>query len=1006
MSRPIIVKCPLCKDKVIKGHLQGSGICVRCHEGKARAISDALAEAFVASSNMEEEALSIFLNLERRKQAVIKRKEDAEYKHALAVEENRLLAIHREQASVALARRSLLHYVERRIKNYQTGWLHEDIARRIEKFVEGVERGESPRLILSIGPRLGKALKNKEKILTANRGWITHGELKVGDLVFGSNGKPTEVVAVGQEIYDLDHEIEFQGGQKLTAHAEHEWFIRRISRNREWDIVETKHLVTSARTGKPLLQVFGPPGKRGSQFAFAVPCTPSLIYQESILPMDPYVMGAILGDGCSVDARITHHKDEKEIIREIERKGYVRTSTSYYTAAGSSNTRFGNTGGRHSSRMLREMKSSGIYGNKHIPRVYFASSERQRLELLAGLIDTDGTVCKSTSRVSISTCSDQLRDDYVELIRSLGQRPYVCTTQPCLSTSGIQGKKPTHNVVFQSTRDDIPTVLPRKRIWRTVALPPLGITAIRKVPAQPGKCIQVAAADGMYLVGEGLIPTHNSELASDSGPAWILGHHPDWEVILASYSDELPTKFSRSIREQVRSAEYKEIFPRGPVIKADDAGAGAWRTEQGGGFRAVGVGGAITGFGANVLILDDCIRGEAEARSPVALEKLWQWATSTASSRLMPLSGVIIIAQRWAVMDLIGRFEQRMAEEMAEVISTRKRADDYEEEGDIDEAERHRLEAKELDESMDKWHLVKYSALAVEDEYLTPEGEITRVSAQQTPLPSWRLLRRKGESIHPQRFPRGYYLNKKRLNPTLFSAMYQQEPVSLEDSYFSGGDFRRYEKGKHPKLENCNVFASWDLAVSTATYADFTVGICAAMDCKGDVYILDRIKGRFGDIYEISDLIIDLHVKWKCQQTGIERMMLSMALGPVLKRRMQERKQYINLAEGKEELRAGNQDKKVRARQIQALLKQGKILVPEGESWDEFIAILSSFGFSGHDDDADSMAYLGIMFNRTPPPRDPSSLAERVGKKFRSWIDEMNDEIGLMGHGSDDYMSA
>lgn len=1003
MARPIIVKCPLCREKTVKAHLQASGTCIRCHEGKERSILEAQNHAVLSSAVKEELATTVYLKLERGKQAAIKHKAEREYQLALNEEQNRLRAIHKEQASIALARRSLLHYVERRIKNYKTSWVHEDIARRIERFVEQVEKGENPRLILSVGPRLGKKCSNDTKILTANRGWTTHGDLQPGDFVFGLDGSPTEVVAVGPETNDLEFELEFKNGQKVVAHGEHGWVVRNRD-TKEWETRETQYMVTSKYTGKPLQLTFGTKGKRGSRSMFMVPVSPSIIYQEKKLPMDPYVLGAWLGDGSAHAPVITHHPSETGVIDEIVSRGYDRSYAHHNLKAGSCTTGFGGVDKRGDSRMQHELRAIGVSNNKHIPREYFTASERQRLELLAGVTDADGTVCKSTSRVSISTCSDQLRDDYVELLRGLGQRPYVCTTQPRLSTSGIQGKKPTHNVMFQSTRDDIPTVLPRKRIWRTVPLNPLAVVAIHKVPAQSGKCIQVAAKDGIYLVGESLIPTHNSELASDSGPAWLLGLHPSWDVILASYSDELPTKFSRSIREQIRSQEYRDIFPNGPVIKADDAGAQAWRCVQGGGFRAVGVGGAITGFGANVLILDDCIRGEAEARSPVAMEKLWQWCTSTASSRLMPLSGIILIAQRWVLFDLIGRFEQRMAEEIAEVASLRKQAAAFEEDGDDIEAAKYRLEAQELDDSRDKWDIVKYTALAVEDEYLTTAGDIVRVSAQETPKPDWKLLRRKGESIHPERFSRSYYLNKKRLNPELFSAMYMQEPLSLEDSYFSGRDFRRYERGQHPKLESCNVFIAWDLSISTATYADYTVGIAAAMDCNGDIYVLDRIKGRFGDIYEIADLVIDLHVKWKCQQTGIERMMLSMALGPVLKRRMQERKQFINLAEGKEELKTNNQDKKVRARQIQALVKQGKVLVPKGDSWDEFIAILSQFGASSHDDDADSMAYLGIMFNRTPPPRDPASLVERVGKKFKSWMEELTDELGSQGN--NDYMSS
>lgn len=485
-----------------------------------------------------------------------------------------------------------------------------------------------------------------------------------------------------------------------------------------------------------------------------------------------------------------------------------------------------------------------------------------------------------------------------------------------------------------------------------------------------------------------------SELASDSGPAWILGNHPEWNVVITSYSDELPTKFSRSIREQLRSDEYRAIFPNGASIKKDDAGVQAWSTVQGGGVRATGVGGALLGFGANILIMDDSIKSEAEARNPATLENLWQWATSTAMSRLMPNSGVLVIAQRWGVDDLIGRFKRKMGEDVAEIERLRRDADGYEAAGDTFEADRMRLEADEIELARDKWKVVSYPALAIEDEYLTPEGDIVRVPEVSQPHPSWRLLRRQGESIHPKRFSRAYYLNKKRLNPATFSAMYQQCPISEEGAYFNYSDFQRYPVGKHPRLEYAHVMTAWDLAISTTTSADYTVGIAGLMDFRGDVYLLEMIKGRFGDAFEISDLILGLHKRWGASITGIEHMMISQTLGPVLKRRMMETGTYINLAEGKEALKSGNQDKKLRARAFQALCRAGKVFIPQSDLWDSYISEMTQFGASRHDDVVDASAWLGILMSRQPPPRDPAEEYRRKSEEKKDdWYNELIDEL-------------
>lgn len=495
-----------------------------------------------------------------------------------------------------------------------------------------------------------------------------------------------------------------------------------------------------------------------------------------------------------------------------------------------------------------------------------------------------------------------------------------------------------------------------------------------------------------------------SELASISAPAFMLGLHPEWEVIIASYSDVLPTKFSRQIREQLLSEEYRAVFPHGAVLKKDDASAKAWSTEQGGGVRATGIGSGLRGHGANVLIMDDVVENEYAANSQSAMEEVWTFASSTALSRLMPKSGILVIAQRLGPEDLIGRYIRKMKNEYDEHARMLKEASSYEDEGNIEEATKIRFDADELWKSMDHWRVVKYPALAVGDEYLTPEGDIIRASEHPYIDPSWRLLRKNGESIHPKRFSRYYYLNQKRANPVSFSSTFQQEPISEEGSYFTLSDFsRRYVPGKHPKLELCAVFCAWDLAISTATTADYTVGIAGAMDHHGDLYLLELVKGRFGDAFMISDLIIDLHKRWKAQITGIEKMMVSMTLGPVLARRMQERKEYIVLAEGKEELRTGNQDKKLRARQFQALCRQGKVVVPQTDQWDEYIAHMTQFGASRHDDEVDASAWLGILATRQPPPRNPALAHTPEGKHFVSWYDEM---LAEMGGQSGSYMEA
>ena len=160
--------------------------------------------------------------------------------------------------------------------------------------------------------------------------------------------------------------------------------------------------------------------------------------------------------------------------------------------------------------------------------------------------------------------------------------------------------------------------------------------------AKVGRCIQVEAADGLYLVGRGMMVTHNSELASIRFPAWHLGHNPRHEIINVGYNLDLPIKFSRKVREVVRDAHYQAMFPD-TRLDQDSQSAESWNTTKGGGFTAAGVGGGITGKGAHILIIDDPLKNMEEADSIDRRDLLDEWYQSTAYTRLAPGGGVLFI---------------------------------------------------------------------------------------------------------------------------------------------------------------------------------------------------------------------------------------------------------------------------------------------------------------------------------------------------------------------------
>lgn len=149
-------------------------------------------------------------------------------------------------------------------------------------------------------------------------------------------------------------------------------------------------------------------------------------------------------------------------------------------------------------------------------------------------------------------------------------------------------------------------------------------------------------------------PRHTkSEFASYLLPAFVMGHKPDTKIIEATHTGELAVRFGRKVRNLMDTESYKEVFPN-VTLQADSKAAGRWDTNKGGEYFAVGVGGAMTGRGANLLIIDDP-HSEQDALSELALDNAWEWYTSGPRSRLQPGGAVIIVMTRWGTKDLTAR---------------------------------------------------------------------------------------------------------------------------------------------------------------------------------------------------------------------------------------------------------------------------------------------------------------------------------------------------------------
>jgi hypothetical protein len=328
-------------------------------------------------------------------------------------------------------------------------------------------------------------------------------------------------------------------------------------------------------------------------------------------------------------------------------------------------------------------------------------------------------------------------------------------------------------------------------------------------------------------------PRHGkSELASTQFPAWFLGRHPEKEVISCSYASGLAMSFSRKVRELLRNPRYQSVFPD-TVLGKDSQSTEHWETTESGGYLAAGVGGPITGHGADALIIDDPVKNRADAESPTERNRVWDWYSSTAYTRLMPGGGVLLILTRWHTDDLAGRL------------------------------------LYEMQHGGEEWEIVVYPAIAVHDE----------------------KYRKEGEALHPDRYDlKALQRIKKATTSRDWGALYQQQPSTEEGAIIKRSQWNRWTSKEPPKCEY--VIQSYDTAYSKNETADYSVittwglfypegnysthemaeGFESEVMYNGDeahMILLDAVKGRWS-FPELKDKAYQLYNYWKPDSTIIE----------------------------------------------------------------------------------------------------------------------------------------
>jgi replicative DNA helicase len=452
----------------------------------------------------------------------------------------------------------------------------------LDELTNGLHPGQM--IIVAARPAMGKALALDTPLPTP-AGWTTMGEVAVGDDLIGADGHPTRVVAATEIMVDRPcYELTFSDGSILVADGEHQWLTEtRGSRKARWaaesdyDRTRTRTQFAAVRTTAEIAETLYCAGSE-QRVNHSVDNATALELPAVTLPLPPYALGVWLGDGHSASARFT--SADPEVAMFVEATGlvvgqqsglnyslqfaresrpsrdcvvcgkmFVPKSVEVRTCGQScgGKARFlspavaapscpdcgaAYAGGQRCQACHDDhgtvqavLRKIGVLGNKHIPAQFLRASERQRRELLAGLMDTDGTV-NPTGSCQITLTNERLALDVYELIVSLG---YKCGHRTRV-VKGRTAESSVGHVLTFSTVDDI-FKLSRKMITHkqrrpdsTIRIGNRLIKQVRLVDSVPVRCVEVDNADHLYLAGRSMIPTHNSTLGLDFARSASIKH--------------------------------------------------------------------------------------------------------------------------------------------------------------------------------------------------------------------------------------------------------------------------------------------------------------------------------------------------------------------------------------------------------------------------------------------------------------------------------------------------
>jgi len=505
----------------------------------------------------------------------------------------------------------------------------------------------------------GKALPVDTPVATPS-GFREIGEIEPGDTVLGGDGKPTRVTWCSPVLRDrVCYELTFKDGATIVADAEHQWSAWTTD---DRDAGKPPRTVTT----QEIVDAFETPSGRKR---WSIPLAgPARFEGTGALPVHPYALGAWLGDGSTACGQLTFHERDREIVDRVAQ------------LVGHGLGKLGRKPGTeccHQTPLgLRgQLARADVLGNKHVPQAYLVATERARRELLAGLLDTDGS-CSGT-HVEFCSTSRALADATLELARSLG---YLATLREGRARLNGRDCGARYRVCWTATEqvfrlrrkaDALDAALARAGgTARTASAKPRGRTIVswREVPSVPVRCIAVEAEHHTYLATRDYVVTHNSNHITRWRLLYEMMRNPNIRIGVVSVSKGgVPAKFMSAIKADITDNRWLHLVA--PHLKRGRGDQQMWSTKgliierdqvmPDPTIQIFGLYGKILGSRLDLIILDDVCNLE-NTITQHSRDKMAEWVMGEVLSRIPPTGGrVWAVGHVWDKDDILARLARK-----------------------------------------------------------------------------------------------------------------------------------------------------------------------------------------------------------------------------------------------------------------------------------------------------------------------------------------------------------